>query len=108
MVLQPFVENAIWHGLMHKEGAGRLKITFIEEENELKCTIEDDGVGRKKASELTGHLPEKNKSMGIKITEERLKLIGKTAVYDRVQIVDLKDTANQPTGTRVNISIPIY
>lgn len=107
MVLQPFIENAIWHGLMHKEEPGKVKIIFNEEGDELKCTIEDDGVGRKMALKLTEKLPEKNKSMGIKITEERLKLISKNKINNWIQIVDLKDQFNKAIGTRVNISIPI-
>src|SRR6476619_5515336 len=63
MLLQPFVENAIWHGLMNKEGEGHLWININQEDSALICTITDDGIGRKKAAELTGKSGIKHKSM---------------------------------------------
>jgi sensor histidine kinase YesM len=53
MLLQPFVENAIWHGLMNKEGEGHVWINISQENSTLLCTITDDGIGRKKAAELS-------------------------------------------------------
>lgn len=107
MVLQPFIENAIWHGLLHKKEPGNIHISIREENDVLRCTIEDDGVGREMALQLKEHTPEKNKSLGIKITEERLKLISKEKLMDWIKIEDLKDTYNKAVGTRVNLSIPI-
>jgi len=106
MVLQPFIENAIWHGLMHKDAPGHIHIKISEESDELKCIIEDDGVGREMALKFKDR-ENKNKSMGLKITEERLKLIGKEKLRDWIRIVDLKDSLNRASGTRVDISIPI-
>jgi LytS/YehU family sensor histidine kinase len=107
MVLQPFIENAIWHGLMHKKEPGNIFIKIHEEEDILKCTIEDDGVGREMALKMKDELDVKNKSMGLKITEERLRLIFKEQLGELIQINDLKDALNNPLGTQVNISIPI-
>ncbi len=73
MVLQPFIENAIWHGLMPKEGDGVIKITIQEDNDVLKCIIEDNGVGREQALELSEGQVTKKKLMGLQITEERLK-----------------------------------
>jgi tetratricopeptide (TPR) repeat protein len=106
MVLQPFIENAIWHGLMHKSEPGRIRILIRQEEEELKCTIEDDGVGREMALRFSDQA-NKSRSLGLKITEERLKLISKQKLNELIQIVDLKDSFNQALGTRVNISIPL-
>jgi tetratricopeptide (TPR) repeat protein len=106
MVLQPFIENAIWHGLMHKSGPGCIRILIDQDEDELKCSIEDDGVGREMAlrfADQTG----KHRSMGLKITEDRLRLISRQQLKDLIQIVDLKDSFNKALGTRVNISIPL-
>jgi len=69
--LQPFVENAIWHGLMNKEGKGHLSINIQQENSTLICTIRDDGIGRKKTAELN-QKSGKHKSMGMKITESRI------------------------------------
>lgn len=107
MVLQPFIENAIWHGLLHKEGHGQLRVEFKEKEDELECTIEDNGIGRKMALKMVEGSAIKRKSMGIKLTEERLKLINKSNINDWIQIIDLKDPFNNGIGTRVKINIPI-
>ena len=108
MVLQPFIENAIWHGLMHKEGEGMIHIMIHEEENILKCTIEDNGVGREKALALKEKTVLKGKSMGLKITEERLKLLSKEGLQQLIRITDLKDTLDRAIGTRVDVAIPIH
>ncbi len=107
MVLQPFIENAIWHGLMHKKEPGNIHIKIHEEDDILKCSIEDDGVGREMALKLKGESEQKTKSMGLKITEERLRLICNDQLDEWIHINDLKDALNNPAGTRVNISIPI-
>jgi LytS/YehU family sensor histidine kinase len=109
MVLQPFVENAIWHGLMHKERdeKGLITIDVREEDDRLLCTIEDNGVGREKAQQLREKSVLKSKSMGMKITEERLRLLSREGLEQLIRITDLKDTLDQALGTRVEINIPI-
>ncbi len=107
MVLQPFVENAIWHGLMPKEGDGLIKITIQEDEDGLKCIIEDNGVGREKALALTEGNALKKRSLGLEITEERLKLLSKERLRELIRITDLKDSMNRALGTRVDVLIPI-
>lgn len=107
MVLQPFVENAIWHGLMHKKGRGHLEINIKEMNDELHCTIIDNGVGREKSLRLQGQNRHHKKSMGIKITSDRLKLLTKQKMEKAIEIIDLKDKKQKAIGTRVNVSIPI-
>jgi LytS/YehU family sensor histidine kinase len=109
MVLQPFVENAIWHGLMHKENRekGTISIGIKGDENHLRCTIEDNGIGREKAQVLREKSLLNKKSMGIKITEERLRLLSGKRLDQMVRIIDLKDDRDFARGTRVEISIPI-
>jgi LytS/YehU family sensor histidine kinase len=107
LIIQPYVENAIWHGLMHKEGIGHLHIHLKQENEVLICTIEDDGIGRKKAAELKSKSATKNKSMGMQITSHRLEL--SNALYGKkttVSIVDLIDSFGEPCGTRVELHIP--
>ena len=109
MVLQPFVENAIWHGLMHRKdtGNGKIGISIEQEGEQLVCTIEDNGVGRQKAFELQQRSVYKSKSLGLKITEERLKLLSKELHRQLIQITDLKNQAGEALGTRVTVNIPI-
>ena len=109
MVLQPFVENAIWHGLLHKSTPekGIIEITVKEENNRLYCAIQDNGVGREKAREFAEQSMLKTKSLGVKITEDRLRLLSKDGWEKLINIIDLKDSWNGALGTRVEIFIPI-
>lgn len=107
MVLQPFVENAIWHGLMHKDTPGHITISLREEDDRLHCRIEDNGVGREKARALKERSILKQHSMGMKITEERLRLLSKDRLEELIRISDLRDAMNQSLGTRVDITVPI-
>lgn len=106
MVLQPFIENAILHGLMHKDTPGLVNISISEDTVGLKCTIQDNGVGREKSMILQRTLLGKRKSMGLQITEQRLEIFSNHQVQDLVNITDLKDSMNQALGTRVDILIP--
>jgi len=107
MVIQPFVENAIWHGLLHKDSKGLLRIHIKEENNKLLCSIIDNGVGREKSVTLKKEGGLKKKSMGIKITADRLKLLTKRKIQDVINIIDLKDENQNAVGTQVNLQIPI-
>jgi tetratricopeptide (TPR) repeat protein len=102
LLLQPFAENAIWHGLMHKEGHGHLEIELSIDKKILTCAITDNGVGRKKAAEVKSKSVEKQKSMGLQITTERLALLNKN--HDEqtfFDIEDITDNEGEPAGTRV-------
>ncbi|WKN43037.1 histidine kinase [Tunicatimonas pelagia] len=125
MILQPYVENAIWHGLLHKpEGDGHLSVSIHQQENEskLKVVIEDNGVGRPisarrhaerrhaerhHAEQLPSKTATKKKSMGSKIAADRIKalaeLLGQKA---DIQLIDLVDADNLAAGTRVIVEIP--
>jgi len=109
MILQPFVENAIWYGLKPKGGnsTGHITISLKEIDEQLFCVIEDDGIGREKAKELKQKSVWKTKSMGIRITEERLQLINRELKRQFIQIIDIKDALGNALGTRVEISIPL-
>jgi tetratricopeptide (TPR) repeat protein len=106
LLLQPFCENAIWHGLMHKEGGGYLDIELSIKNDILICTITDDGIGRQKAEEVKTKSAEKEKSMGLKITTERLALLNREkGVHTFYEIEDLVDSKGMPAGTKVNLKI---
>ncbi|MCO6499803.1 MAG: histidine kinase [Vicingus serpentipes] len=104
MLIQPYVENAIWHGLMNKTEKGIIKVGIILRDNYLCCTISDNGIGREKAIEIKSKRNIKRKSVGMTITKERLDLINNNEI--NVDIVDLKDEDGNATGTEVNIKIP--
>ena len=108
LLIQPFVENAIWHGLMHKEGQRNLKIEFIDKDEFIHCIIEDNGIGRIRAKEMklkTGQ-DIKHTSKGIQVSEERLKAIQCNGVEGSINIIDLSDAEGNASGTRVEIIFP--
>jgi sensor histidine kinase YesM len=106
LVLQPFCENAIWHGLMHKEGAGQLNISISESNGILHCVIEDDGIGREKAAALKSKSVEREKSLGLQITAKRLALFnGENSSETFYEIGDVKDENGEVAGTRVSLKI---
>ncbi len=108
LLLQPFVENAIWHGLMHKHDRGSLVVALHTERDMLTCIIEDNGVGRKKAGMMKSKSAQKHKSMGLQITAERLTLLtGTGAPGHFFDIEDLYDAVGNPAGTRVVLKIRI-
>jgi len=112
MLIQPFVENAIVHGLQDKTGSKLLKIDFkLKGENFIVCTIEDNGVGRKRAAEIKANNPSPYPSKAINLTQKRLDLLHST--YQNVvssEMIDLFDQAGQPKGTKVilNIRVTFY
>jgi len=108
LLLQPFVENAIWHGLMHKTERGLLTVSLRAENDMLTCIIQDNGVGRQKAGMLKSKSAQKHKSMGLQITAERLRLMtGAGAPEHSFNIEDLYDEEGHPAGTRVVLKIKV-
>jgi len=105
MIFQPYIENALRHGLMPKNAPGKLLISLEEKEERLICTIEDNGVGRRNKP---GHKRPGYEPSGMKITAERLAIIGQR-LGDRlsVEVIDLKDDQEAPLGTRVIVSLPL-
>jgi ligand-binding sensor domain-containing protein len=108
MLLQPFVENAIKHGLKFREGfRGMISLDFKLEQNLLKCTITDNGIGRVKSEELNksgkaGY----HQSTALLVTQERLDLLGGKSGIKSLEIIDLYDEQNQAQGTKVIVRIP--
>lgn len=111
MIIQPYVENAIKHGLVHKtEGRGELTISFrLENKDTLVCVVEDNGIGRKRALEINRKRPGMHKPKGSKITEERIQLLNQMYPYKsfHVEITDLYDNYAKPAGTRAEIRFPL-
>lgn len=105
MILQPYIENAIWHGIKPKTGPGHISVYCEREDRLLVCTIEDDGIGRQAAAERKKTSVLKQKSVGMKITQERIEAAGRSA-GSGVEIVDLTDPDGNARGTRVVIRLP--
>jgi len=107
LIIQPYVENAIWHGLMHKKENGHLEIELYLEEEILVCKITDDGIGRKKAAELKSKSTLTHKSMGMRITEDRIAMLQQQKQEGTfILINDLILPDGSPCGTEVLIKIP--
>lgn len=108
MLLQPFVENAIWHGLQPKGGKGEINIHISLEGEYLVCEIEDNGIGREASARLKGRPKKQHKSMGMKITADRLEMINHVQYGQAsMEIKDLYKDDGEATGTRVIIRVPI-
>ncbi|MES2648239.1 MAG: histidine kinase [Bacteroidota bacterium] len=108
LIIQPFVENAIWHGLMPKEEQGHLNIELFQMDELLCCRIRDDGVGRPKAGEYKSNSASTYKSMGMKITANRIAMLGyKKQLDDFITINDLRLPDGRPGGTEVLLKIPV-
>jgi len=106
-LVQPFIENAIWHGVRGLEDRiGFIKVSFkFINSDMIRCIVEDDGIGRKQAEIFKNVLPGK-KSRGIGIVTERLKIISEIRnITYKVTIEDLNPD-DKETGTRVIIEIP--
>ncbi|TSA35130.1 MAG: hypothetical protein D4R64_10355 [Porphyromonadaceae bacterium] len=107
MLLQPFVENAIWHGLMPLKTKGSLIISFTFNDDFFQCRIEDNGIGREKASKIKGK-KEPHVSTGIQNVQERIELLNKMNKKKiHLTITDLRRANGTPSGTLVEIVLPI-
>jgi hypothetical protein len=105
MVVQPFVENAVLHGISPMKAKGNISIDFKLEPDFLKVTIKDNGIGRKRSSEMK--MFSKNKSTGIQVTQMRLKhMDARKRVDQTVEIIDLEENG-EPAGTMVILRVPI-
>ena len=109
LIIQPYVENAIWHGLLHKEDAGELRISIHKKSpGLLECIIEDNGVGREKARELKSKSASTKKSLGMRLTEDRLALLNaQSKMNASVVVEDLRTETGSAVGTKVILKIPI-
>jgi ligand-binding sensor domain-containing protein len=108
LILQPYVENAIWHGLMHKEEKGNLDVEVSEEDNYLFFKITDNGIGREKAAALSSKSATKHKSMGLRITAHRIAIIQNSQTMGSpVTINDLVNADGSAAGTEVIIKMPV-
>lgn len=107
MLVQPFVENAIWHGLMPLKGQGTLTLSFTYEEDYFYCLIEDNGIGREKAATMKTKR-EPHISTGIANIQERIELLNKINKKKiSLKISDLRNADGSAAGTSVELLIPV-
>ncbi|NUM31064.1 MAG: histidine kinase [Bacteroidetes bacterium] len=108
MVLQPYVENAIIHGLLPKSGNRNLAIEIMQESKILKFIITDNGIGRKKSFELNKARLKHHESTAMNLTKDRLTILNiETTKGMGPKVIDLYDENNEPSGTRVEICLPL-
>jgi ligand-binding sensor domain-containing protein/two-component sensor histidine kinase len=108
MIIQPFIENAIWHGLLHKKEKGRLLLSFTKMQDRILCVIEDNGIGRERSAALKQASGYTHASRGLQITRDRLSLYNSRFNMDACfDMEDLFDDQGQPAGTRVNLWFPL-
>jgi len=108
LLIQPYAENAIWHGLMQKSSKGKLDIEVTSEDNHVYIKICDDGIGRANSAKMQRTSDGIHKSMGLQMTAERIALFDRlTGEGSLVSILDLVDSNGDPAGTEVTIKIPL-
>ena len=107
MLAQPFIENAIEHGLKNKKAKGNIYIRFYSKNNHIVFEVEDDGVGRKKSKEILHQQNKDHKSLGTTITYQRIRVLNKKLKKKiTLRILDLKNSDGDSTGTKIVIELP--
>jgi ligand-binding sensor domain-containing protein len=109
MLVQPYVENAIWHGLMHRLEGGNIWIRILQEnERSLIVEVEDDGIGREAAAAIKSKSAIQKKSFGMEITSKRLMVINEMFKTEtKISIKDVVNTEGVVCGTKVVLEIPV-
>ena len=108
MLAQPFIENAIEHGIKHKKEKGLISIRFEQKNGGMELIIEDDGIGRKKAHELRMLYDKDHKSLATAITQERIAVLNRKLKRKiTLEVLDLKDEQGEARGTRVAFEVPV-
>ena len=109
LIIQPYAENAIWHGLMHKKDKGHLDIELTRRGKMLFCKITDDGIGRKNAAEIKNQHISPPESVGMRITADRISILeDQKQSNSYVLITDLILPDGSPGGTEVLLKIPVW
>ncbi len=103
-LIQPFVENAIWHGLLHNKNNPRLTLSYKKTNDAYECIIEDNGIGRKATENIANSL--NKKSFGLQITNERIQNLKAAGDFDvSYKFEDLTSDSNESLGTKVIVKI---
>jgi len=110
LILQPFLENSLWHGLSSKKENKKIILSVVQpDKNHIQIIIEDNGIGREAAAKIKAKKIIHRQSIGIKLTKERLENYVKEYTHSfSLTYEDLKDNKNNPTGTKVILLIPLH
>lgn len=108
LLIQPFVENAILHGMVPKEGNGKIEVNFDVQNGQFICSISDDGIGFSKSKHLKEDSVTAHKSMALEITKKRLEIMEATTLRSaQIDIQELTDDNAEVIGTKVILRLPI-
>lgn len=108
MLVQPYVENALWHGLMHKDGERKLLVKFEKvSEDVFRCIVDDNGIGRKRSFKLKQQQSKtkRHESKGLKISSDRVEILQKQGYHASLEIIDKYNEQQEPAGTLVIIEL---
>lgn len=107
MLIQPFVENAVVHGVAHLTQHGRIEVHFEIMDGLLVCKISDNGLGREKAAQLRAEKKPGHQPVALEVTRERLEVLKGTGQYVPLKTDDLLNAAGEITGTLVTLTLPL-
>jgi hypothetical protein len=107
MIIQPFVENAVKHGLLHQTGYKEVRVSFMAEGEALAITVDDNGIGRKRSEELNRIRKERHRSFAVDASQKRIDLLNSGYGYIGVEYTDKYTPQGIACGTTVKISIPL-
>ncbi len=109
MILQPFVENSIRHGVRYRDDdKGRITVSFLKNDLFLVCIVEDNGIGRELARQYKSRTPMEYQSRGMALTERRIEMMNRTqATAALISIEDLETSDRRPAGTRITLQFPL-
>jgi ligand-binding sensor domain-containing protein len=109
MILQPYIENAIRHGVRYRDDdKGKIIVTFENDNGYLVCSVADNGIGRKLSYQYKSKNPIGNQSKGMELTAKRIEMFNQSHISKTsIKINDLEDDLNKPLGTEVIIYFPL-
>ena len=108
MMIQPLVENAIWHGLMHATTEKKIVVAFAQKDNTIICTVEDNGIGIRKSQQLKEQHKTAHQSLGLDNLRHRIRVLNEKYNMDcRLFITDLKEENEDKNGTRVVVQFDL-
>ena len=107
-MIQPFVENAIIHGVAHKTNQGLIEIQFKQQDGTLICEIQDNGIGRAASQKINSQQAEQHKSTALQVTRERLDILNKDKNAKKsLEITDVLNNKGEVVGTKVFLRLPL-
>jgi LytS/YehU family sensor histidine kinase len=108
LIIQPFIENAIWHGIIPKGNEGKLSLFIKRKNNLVEIIVDDDGVGREVSMQNKSRSNITHQSKGVNLTQARIELDNLLRHQEAgIEVVDKKDSSGNPTGTKVVITLKI-